>query len=246
MSDNIWVQEATSMVGGMFETCPAGTHPGTVVALFDCGTHDSGFTNKDGSRKNSRYLFVALELAKTDSNGKPFVFLHRYTWSMHVDSNWRAMVEVLTGRKFADGEQFDPRTLVGTPVMVSVVHDTKKDKTYHSAAGLTRFPDAFPRPTQTLGGGAWSVLSGDPFPASCKGWLPFYYGESIDMIAAQAIELRGTQPQAQAPAPPAPPAPTPPPSPQVADPVRQTLTQMDQAQAPPAQWGQTHAGKLAF
>ena len=246
MSDNIWVQEASSGQGGVFETCPAGNHPGTIVALFDVGTHDSGFLDKNGNRKWTRYLFVAIELVVTDSTGKPFVMLERYSWSMHSDSKWRELVEALVGRKFSDGEQFDPRTLVGRPVLASVIHEAKGDKTYHRVSGLSGFPAGFPAPIQTLGGGAWSVMTGDPFPASCVAWLPRHYGEPLDQIAAGSQEVRSRAGQGQTQAVPAP-VPVQTPVPAQVDPVRQVLTQLDQAATPvPAQWGQTQTGKLAF
>jgi hypothetical protein len=243
MSDSIWTQKATNGEGGNFETPPPDNYGAIIVAMFDVGTHDSGFLDKSGNRKFSRYLFLALELNAKDSTGKPFVLLERFAWTMHRDATWRSTVESITGRTFQDGESFDPRSVVGLAVMAQVINESKGTKTYSKIGGLAQFPKGFPAPVQGLRGGAWSALSGDPFPDSVSMWLPRWYGENLKDIAAKSLEATGqTQTQVQVQASPAP----------ATSPVHPVDSAVfgypDPAPAtsPIQNWGQGPGGKMAF
>jgi hypothetical protein len=187
-----WRMEASSKGGGEpFVACPAGNYPATIVGIFDIGQQQEDY---GGECKEVRQLVIVVELSKKQPDGKPFVLGNRYTWSMNKKANFRGVVEGITGHTFADGEPFDPRSVLGLPVMVNVTNQTKGEgegaKTYHNIKSISQFPDGFPNPTPTKAQVAWSVAEGTPFPTEPEPWLPFIYGSSIKDLVETSREWR--------------------------------------------------------
>lgn len=182
-----WQMKVSTGGGGDFVACPAGNHPGTIVGLFDIGTQDESY---QGQAKQLRKLVLVYELARKKPDGKPFVLGEEFTWSLTEKAKFRKMVESVTGRKFKDGESYDPRQLVGAPVMVMVTNTQNGEKTYHNVASVSQFPDGFPAPTPTYSSVVWSVLANEPWPAGLE-WLPYIYGNAIKEMAEDCRERRG-------------------------------------------------------
>lgn len=193
--DDLWEQEVTKGGTGAsdFELCPAGNYPATIVALIDVGLHEQENDNKE--LYDSRQLVIVVESQKMTSKGARFVFSKMFTWSMRDNSNWYKLVCALTGRKFSEGEKFDPRKVLGMPCMANISHQvaankkTGKEKTYHNLEGIAQFPEGFPAPTEHRALVAWSVREGLPSPAF--GWVPPIYGKSIDKLVNMSKEARG-------------------------------------------------------
>ena len=102
---------------------------------------------------------------------------------MNDSANWYKLVSGLTGKKFAEGDKFDPRSVLGMPCMLmitnSIVSREGKDKTYHNVESIAQFPDGFPFPTQYRPPVCWSILEGiDKMPP--LGWVPYIYGETLE------------------------------------------------------------------
>ncbi|WP_422928622.1 phage replication initiation protein, NGO0469 family [Singulisphaera sp. PoT] len=172
--------------GGDYVLCPPGNYPGIVVGVFDVG-HQS-ITTKDKGVQEIRKLVLAFELTKKKPDGKPFVLGGSYTWSMKDNSNFYKLVTNVTGKKFKEGERFDPRYLLDGPVMVNVSNSQSGEKTYHNIEGIAQFPDGLQPPKSTYKATSWSVMQGQPFPANLD-WLPYIYGKSIRQLAESSAEL---------------------------------------------------------
>lgn len=184
-----WTAKATNSSGGDFEVCPTGNYPGTIVGLFDVGTHEDTY---DGESKSQRKLILAFELAKKQQNGNPFVLAQQVNWSLHKKATFRGLVESVVGRELSDGEDFNVLDLAGSPVMVQVNHRTSNGKTYHGIGAVTQFPEGLPAPTPVNAPPVvWSVLDeGNPFPVEALDWLPFIYGESVKDLAERSREWK--------------------------------------------------------
>ncbi len=187
--------------GSDFESCPPGNYPGNVVALIDVGHQHE--TSKDGEAFMARKLVVAFKLAKKDSKGKPFIVAERYTWSMKDNSNFYALAAGLTGKKFAQGEKFNPKALAGIPCMVQMASKdvvSKKDgktKTYTNIAGVAQFPEGLPFPTVDSSPLCWSVGEGKPLPD--VSWIPRVYGDDVAKMVRESDEYaKGLVPEAKA------------------------------------------------
>src|SRR5574343_1219736 len=157
--------------GKPFEVCPKGNHPATLVGIFVVGNQPE--VNNEGIPVEIRKLVLVFELMKKDSTGKPFLMANNYRWSMHEKSTFYNIACNLTGKKFADGEVFDPRSLVGRPCMVQVTNTDPNDKgrVYANIKAVTSYPEEFPPITTSRTPVMWSVMEGTPPPDTS--WVPF-------------------------------------------------------------------------
>jgi hypothetical protein len=187
-----WAMTADSKTGdGTFEVCPKGNLPGRIVGVIDLGHQRYMFS---GEEKESRQIVLIIEMNKKQTNGKPFVMGERYTWSFNAKSNFREIVESVTGESFPDGKSFRPPVLLGLPVFVNVIHKAGKDKkgndtTYANIQGISQFPDEMPQPpSPTNPLTMWTPLSGETFPDDT--WMPRVYGKVIKDLARESREMR--------------------------------------------------------
>ncbi len=195
-ADDGWEMEATKGGGGGdFELCPPGNYPAQIVGLIDVGTHEE--TNDKGETYDSRKLVLAVELTKKSSKGARFVVSKLFTWSMRDNSNWYKLVSALTGKKFAEGEKFDPRQVLGMPAMANITHVTsqKSGKPFHVLDVLAQYPEDLPKPdgASFRSAVAWSARDGSPLPS--VGWIPYVYFDmkmrSVETIVQMSKEARG-------------------------------------------------------
>lgn len=180
--------------GGEYRLAPSGNQLARVCGMFDIGTQRSDYK---GQARESRQLVLVFQLAKRAEDGNNFVLGERYTWSLNVGqgqkSKFRQLAEAITGREFNEGDTFDPRTLLGSTVLVNVTHTRSGDKTYHNVGSVGPKPDfaddppagTFRRPDVL-----WSVMTGEGFPDQHNEWLPFIYGKSIQDLARESREAR--------------------------------------------------------
>jgi hypothetical protein len=191
-ADQIWEMEAAKGgEQGEWENCPPGNYPSNVVGLFDIGTHTE-FNKDKNENYDVRQLVLVLELQKKDSKGKNFFMAKKFTWSMRDNSNWYKLVSALTGTKFADGQKYDPRKLVGMPCMAMVTETTgtnKKGKTttYANLETISQYPDGFPLPAGYRPPLCWSVSEGTPLPDVA--WVPNVYGKSLQKLVEECKEF---------------------------------------------------------
>lgn len=186
-----WTQKASSGGGGDYQLCPAGNQAAQLTCLFDVGTHSESF---GGETKENPKVVAVFQLAKKDDSGHNYIIGERYTMSLNSKAKLRPIVEGLLGRSLVDGEELDPRDLIGKQCLVNIVHDKSGDKTYHNISGVTPLPDGFPeipadrfeRPIV-----AWGVDDGHPFPTQHESWLPYIYGKPIFKLAEESLECKG-------------------------------------------------------
>lgn len=191
---SIWDMEVPQPSTGEFTPIPAGTHPARIAAVLDVGHQpETRKDDKTGAVSNVevRKIVLVYELVKKGPDGKPFTIADRYTWSMHEKASFFKMVCNITGQKFAAGQKFNPVSLIGKPVMVSVIHKDGKEqgKVHANVGGVSSYPDGFPDPTTTYESVFWSVKEGTPFPD--RAWFPFVYGKTIKAIVTESSEARG-------------------------------------------------------
>ena len=179
---------------GEYTPCPAGNHPGRICGLFDVGHHPVDRSDqKTGQVKtvDVRQLVIVFELSKKQTTGQPFTMAVRYTFSMNEKATLYSFVKNVTGAVPRPGQEFDPTTLLGRPVMVTVIHKGNADgtKTYANIGAVAAWPEGFPEPTWTIPPIAWSVLESAPFPEAA--WHPYIFGKSIKTLAGECKEARG-------------------------------------------------------
>lgn len=179
--------------GGEYRLCPAGSHMGTIIHLFDVGTQ--AVPQMDGQIKKLRRLVIVFELKKCGTDGKPFFIGDRLTFSLNEKAKLYQLAVNVLGARFRDGEQFSVAELLGKSVMVSVTHTSKgsgpEAKTYHNIGSVTAFPDelAEMKPKPTVTPSLWSVQEGKAFPPGLD-YLPWIYGESVQSQAESSDEWR--------------------------------------------------------
>lgn len=194
-----WEMQTRSGGGGdgkPFEVCPKGNHPATLVGIFDVGNQPE--VSNEGTPCEIRKLVLVFELMKKDSTGKPFCMANSYRWSMHEKSTFYSIACNLTGKKFADGETFDPRSLVGLPCMVQITNTDPNDKgrVYANIKAVTSYPEEFPPITASRTPVMWSVMEGIAPPDTS--WVPYVYGKSIkDMVQLSSEYKSGKVPTAE-------------------------------------------------
>jgi hypothetical protein len=185
-----WEMETTvSGGGGEWELCPAGNYPANIVGLIDVGLHER---EGDKGPYEARQFVVVMESQKKTSKGHNFLFSKMFTWSMRDNSNWYKTVSSLTGRKFSEGEKFNPKSLLGMPVFVNItqsdVEKNGKKKTYHNVENITAYPEGFPPPTNYRPPVTWSVREGTPRPDFS--WVPMVYGKDISKLVSESKEFK--------------------------------------------------------
>jgi hypothetical protein len=179
--------------GGDFYVVPADNYPAVIVGLFDVG-HQPSVTN-EGTPCERHQVVLVFELVHQAPDGKPVFMAQRYTWSLHEKATFFSIVCNVIGRKLADGEKVDPRSVLGAACMVQIVNRPSKDgsKTYANVGSVTGFPKAFPAPKPSRQPLAWSVLQGTPPPETT--WVPYVYGQSIaDMVQLSSEHKAGKVP----------------------------------------------------
>lgn len=173
------------------DTPPSGSHPAVLVALIDFGTHLEEY---QGKAKKTHKVYLLWEMVESPVSGQPsrnHVVGNRYTLSFAPSAKLREMIETWRGRKLADGESFDLKTILGRKCFVTVGHQAKGDRTYANLQNVGPVPVLkgkpldVPEPKYTPF--AWEIGQGD-IPA--YPWLPFCYGQSIAEIIKDSNEYR--------------------------------------------------------
>lgn len=134
---------------------PAGTHVARCVQIIDQGTQE---VNYEGKVKNQAKIFILYELPlkmdqfeDKDGNMKelPFAAVKTYTNSLYEQSALYKHLSAWLGQPFVEEpESFSYSQIMSRPCMVTVVHNTVKDKTYANIASVTALPDGMECPDQ--------------------------------------------------------------------------------------------------
>lgn len=133
--------------GGDFQPAPAGSFRAVCYRFLDLGSQPAFEPGKPPAHK----ILLSFELSdEKDDSGKPFMVAQRFTWSMHEKSKLRPFLESWRGRAFTDAdfgpEGFDTKKLLGVPCILTIVHESKGDKTYANIAAIGPLMKGMERP----------------------------------------------------------------------------------------------------
>ena len=122
-----------------FPLCPDGLHAAVLVDAVDLGQQESPWGAK-------HKLSLVFETQLTDEEGKPFILVKRYTWSLHEKSNLRKDLERFRGQKFTQvelTEGVDLETYIGMSCNILVVHNEVEDgKVYANIESVLPYKNA--------------------------------------------------------------------------------------------------------
>tara|TARA_Y100001935_G_scaffold93147_1_gene77434 strand:+ start:50803 stop:51309 length:507 start_codon:yes stop_codon:yes gene_type:complete len=122
-----------------FPLCPEGLFAAVLVDAVDLGEQESKFGTK-------HKLSLCFETQQHDEDGKPFILVKRYTWSLHEKSNLRKDLERFRGQKFTQSELsegVDLETYIGLSCNILVVHNEVEDgKVYANIESVLPYKSA--------------------------------------------------------------------------------------------------------
>lgn len=125
--------------GSNFAPCPAGTHLGVCIAVYDLGTQTTPFKDEStGEPKRAKQVFIQWETPdELMPDGRPFVIGKFYRASLNEKANLRHDLEAWRAKVFApeELEGFSLRNILGKQCMLSVVQYQRADGTIGAKVG---------------------------------------------------------------------------------------------------------------
>ena len=121
-----------------YPLCPDGLHSAVLVDAVDLGQQESKFGTK-------HKLSLVFETQLQDEEGKPFILVKRYTWSLHEKSNLRKDLERFRGLKFTLEELtegVDLEAYIGMSCQILVVHNETEDRVFANIESVLPYKDA--------------------------------------------------------------------------------------------------------
>lgn len=136
-----------------FEPIPAGVYPARCYFMCELGNIPVNFK---GETKWQHKVHIKWELPtmlkvfKEENGEQPYSIGNDYTLSMNEKANLRKMLEGWRGKGFseAEAEAFDITKLLGKECMISIIHNTKGDKTYANISSVSALPKGMICPPQ--------------------------------------------------------------------------------------------------
>jgi len=127
---------------GNFELCPPGTYVAQCCRLIDYGTVESSYEGKTTSARKVQIGWELLDSQVRRSDGAPFVLSRRFTMSLHENSALRPVLVGWRGVEFTKDElkKFDLKNVLGKLAMLTVVHQTRGDKSFANIQSVSRPP----------------------------------------------------------------------------------------------------------
>lgn len=122
-----------------FVLAPSGTHSAVCVDVVDLGMLKTSFAGKD---KEQHKIYIVWQIEENMENGKPFTVRKRYTLSLYDKAALHQDLTSWRGKPFtnAELEGFDVESVVGAPCMLTVVQETKNEKTYANVKSVSKLP----------------------------------------------------------------------------------------------------------
>ena len=132
--------------GGDFKNLPAGTHMAVCTQIVDIGLQAGSAMYPNPKQKIVVRFEVPSERIEFDGKDAPSVIMKEFTASMTDKATLRKWLESWRGKKFTDDEagDFDVSSILGKSVMLSVIEETKNNKTRSNIAGLSAMPKGIP------------------------------------------------------------------------------------------------------
>ena len=129
--------------GKDWEPVGTGTHFARCVTVCDLGLQPTGYGTKEKIYLGFEVPGVRVTWTKDGQEHEgPALLGSTYTLSVHEKSILGQHLVSWRGKDFTEEERngFDLFTVLGAPCMVSVVHNTKGEKTYANIAAIMRVP----------------------------------------------------------------------------------------------------------
>lgn len=138
---------ASAKAGTSYPPAPTGAHAAVCVDVVDMGMLKVAWGGKEKQQHKVRIIW---QIDEDRDDGKPFQVSKRYTLSLHEKAALRKDLESWRGRSFTteELEGFDLETLLGIPVLLNIIHNTKDGNTYANIASLMRLPRTMQAPVQ--------------------------------------------------------------------------------------------------
>jgi len=124
---------------GDFELVPQGTHLAVCYMVADLGLQESTWGIK---HKVVLGFEIPSETVVIDGEHKPMIINNLYTASLNKKANLRQDLEGWRGRAFTDDELagFDLKNVLGKSCMLTVVHETKGERTWANITSISALP----------------------------------------------------------------------------------------------------------
>lgn len=129
--------------GSDFEPVPTGTHVARCVTVVDLGFQDTPWGAKEKVYIGFEVPSVRVKWTKDDVEHEGAAIIgSQYTNSIHPDSNLGKNLISWRGKAFTEDEKagFDLFNILDVPCMISVIHNTKGDKTYANISTIMGTP----------------------------------------------------------------------------------------------------------
>lgn len=122
---------------------PDGPQAAACYRLIDLGTQDGSYQGKP-NRKRSLLITWELFSEERMTDGRPFSIGKKYTWSMGEKASLRKDLEMWRGKSFTDADfgpnGFEIKRILGTPCLLTIMHEHKNDTVYANVKGISRLP----------------------------------------------------------------------------------------------------------
>lgn len=165
-----------------FAPVPAGTHVARCYQMIELGTVTEPYMGEMKTGKKVRLSWeLPLELKefKQGEGESPFVISKDFTLSLHEKATLRKFLESWRGKNFTDDEakSFDITKLLGVACMVSVINETKDQKTYGKLTNVSTLAKGMVCPPAI---NKQVVLSYDMFDFETFNILPKFIKEKME------------------------------------------------------------------
>src|ERR1700683_3019969 len=122
---------------------PGGTHVARCYQIIDLGTQAGEYMGKPNRKRKVRITWELPDekaVFNPDNGEQPFVVSKTYTLSLNEKSALRHDLEAWRGKAFTADElkRFELDGLLGAPCLLTIIHQTKGEKTYANINGLAR------------------------------------------------------------------------------------------------------------
>lgn len=187
-----------------FELCPAGNQVAILYGVVDLGTQDHPHAMDQAKRwyREVRLIWETCDELMVD--GRPFAVGESYRLSLNEKANLSKVIEGMTGKKIADGEDFDLKGLIGVPCMLNIVHsDPKKNAkgyVYANVGSVSPLPKRFNAPEQVNDDLYYDLDMGAPGP-DVPQWLRDKIAKSKEHATSPPVPASAfdTPPEADGP-----------------------------------------------
>ena len=168
------------------EIIPSGSYPARCISMIDIGTIPSEWQGEKKMRALIRLKFELPTLTKVfnpDKGEQPFVIERQFTKSLHEKSHLLPFLNNWRGKALTpdDCQSFDLSKLLGAECMLSIVHNTEKDRTYANIGGISTLPKGLECPNQFNHSFIWDYVDNynEDAVTSENNFIPSWLQETI-------------------------------------------------------------------